>query len=1556
MKFSNNPIRLLAEILGIVALIELGIMLWLPHFAAGLSPLAAGTLDLSLLVLLSGPLVYWRCMIITRNAAAAARPAGYKRQSSSIRPAIIATGLAQVLGLTITVFAVGLQSSNADHTAQVRFDRALERLEADVKHRLEAPFYSLIAVRGVYSASESVTTTEFGELAQNLNIEQQFAGVRSLGFVERVLRDNLADYEAKVRASGSGDFKVKTSGASPDLYVVRHIEPLQPNYAAWGFDIGQEAVRREALDRALATGQPSMSGAVTLVQANNAGKALLYNLPLFRGGTDPQTEPQRKAAIKGFATAVVVISKVMKGAAESVSEPIAVELFDGDPNDPTKLLFYARTENLSEPPRFQSVRPMLVGGRLLNLRTTSTPAFDASVDRSAAAAMGVGGAFASFVMALAVWALASGRLRAQNLARRMTAELDNMARVVQTTDNAVVITDRDLHITWVNAGFTRMSGYTLEDAQGKTPGALLGSRKTRPEVVKLLTDAAAAGQPCRVELVNLAKDGHEYWIDTDVQPMFDEKGELSGFMEIGTDISDQKRDQLELEVAQRNLADLANRLNLAVEGGSDGLWDWIDITYDAQWWSSSYYAQLGYTPAELPACGINFISLVHPDFVEKITEGMQLALHHGKPYDEEMLLNTKHQGYRWFRSRGKVFRDAKGNATRVAGSSQDIHDRKVAEAEVKRASALLRGSIDALDDAFALFDPQDCLVMCNRRYIEMHARNIVAIEPGVTFAQILFGTAESRIVAEAVGREAEWVKECLALHQQPYSTSQQVFEDGRVMRFTDTRMDDGHSVLFAVDVTHLVNATEAAEAASRSKSQFLANMSHEIRTPMNAILGMLKLLQNTELTVTQQDYAGKTEGAARSLLGLLNDILDFSKVEAGKMTLDPRPFRIDRLLRDLSVILSSNVGNKTIEVLFDIDPEMPRSLVGDDMRLQQVLINLGGNAIKFTSQGEVVLRVHVVERTVDDVLVEFAVQDSGIGIAPESQAHIFSGFSQAEASTTRRFGGTGLGLAISSRLVGLLGGEMSLQSAPGQGSTFSFQLRMAVAQEPELALPLPPPQATAQRTLIVDDNDIARVLLVSMARTLGWLVDSASSGAQALELMQQCLQRGESYDVVFLDWQMPDMDGWETNQRLREMVATTPGSTMPMVFMVTAHGRDMLEQKAAQERVTLNGFLVKPVTASMLLDAVMEGKSAALMATTGHNPALLAKPEKPKRLLGMRILVVEDNKINQAVAHGLLSQEGAIVTLADNGRLGVDAVLTMQPAYDVVLMDLQMPVMDGFEATRAIRRSLGLSKLPIIAMTANAMASDRVACLAAGMNDHVGKPFELDHLIATLHNYAGLKQPQATAVFKPTPAGEWLPGDLDTEGALARVGGNSQLYSSVLEAFATEIIATPDQLQTQLTAQDNQLAARTLHTLKGLAATVGARHLSQVAAALEKTVKDESAPYDAGAIVQTLRQAIDALAYKLVPALEKLQDGAHSVNAANNDNVALDTAQLKHDLHALLHALKNSDMVAMEIFSMVDQTFGPHLKSALDPLRTAMNNLDFVDAATHCQALLKPLN
>jgi signal transduction histidine kinase/CheY-like chemotaxis protein len=729
-------------------------------------------------------------------------------------------------------------------------------------------------------------------------------------------------------------------------------------------------------------------------------------------------------------------------------------------------------------------------------------------------------------------------------------------------------------------------------------------------------------------------------------------------------------------------------------------------------------------------------------------------------------------------------------------------------AEVARdaTQTMMVAALEAIDEAFVVYDASDRLQFCNEKYRNMYNASAEVIVPGKTFEEILRFGAERGQYPDATGRVDAWVAERMEAHRIGNIRVEQKLNDGRWLRIVERKTNLGQTVGFRVDITELKKSQEAAEAASRAKSEFLANMSHEIRTPMNAILGMLKLLQNTKLDAYQKGYASNTEGAARSLLGLLNDILDFSKVEAGKMTLDPRPFHLDRMLHDLDVVLSSSLEDKKIALRFDVAADVPRGLLGDDMRLQQVLINLGSNAIKFTSEGEVVLAVTLVEKNDHHARIRFAMRDSGIGIAADKQAHIFSGFSQAESNTTRRFGGTGLGLSISKRLVDLMDGELKLDSTRGKGSTFHFEVRFALTAEVQ-------PYVEDQR----------------------------------------------------------------------------------------------------------------------------EDRTGSI--------------EKPQRLLGMRLLVVEDNKINQLVAQGLLRQEGAEVTLAENGALGVAAVASAPSAFDAVLMDVQMPVMDGYTATRTIRGELGLNALPVIAMTANAMASDREACLAAGMNDHVGKPFELDHLVALLLNHTGR---MVSKRADTPPSVQTQAVELDIDAALHRLGGDTDLLGTLLHAFAQDMAQVPQQLNAHLEAGQHVEAVRAMHTLKGLAATVGASRLAQVAIELEKRLRDGVSPGARADVVQQLQHAIDAAARALQPVLLQYAQPVtqSSENGVKTAMGTRDAHQRATDLHALHQLLDASNMEALEVFARMQQTYGSACEAAFAPMAHAIVQLDFSEAARHCQSLL----
>jgi signal transduction histidine kinase/CheY-like chemotaxis protein/CHASE3 domain sensor protein len=765
----------------------------------------------------------------------------------------------------------------------------------------------------------------------------------------------------------------------------------------------------------------------------------------------------------------------------------------------------------------------------------------------------------------------------------------------------------------------------------------------------------------------------------------------------------------------------------------------------------------------------------------------------------------------------------------------------------------------------------------------------------------------------------------------------------------------------------LVSERDRAESATAAKGQFLANMSHEIRTPMNAILGMLQLLTQTALARNQRDYVDKTRAAATSLLRIIDDILDFSKIDAGKMSLDVRPFSFDQVLRYLAVILSSTIGTKDIEAVVDVDARLPLEVEGDSLRLQQVLTNLIGNAAKFTQRGEIVLSLKMLELSDAAVEVEFSVRDSGIGISEQNRQQIFQGFSQAEASTARRFGGTGLGLAISARLVQLMGGVLQVQSEPGVGSRFFFALSFArsasaVAMKDKYgALSLPGmTRDQPLRVLVVDDNLSAREVMKSMIEALGWHCDTLTSGRDALAALQHSIETAQPYDVVFMDWNMPGLDGWQTTQLIRDSHCALQ---TPIIIMVSAHGREALAVRLRDEPTVLDGFLVKPVTASMMFDSVADARSgdAAVNAVALHRPATA-------RLAGLRLLLVEDNLLNQQVAFELLSHEGAKVTVASTGQAGVTAALGARPAFDAVLMDIQMPDIDGYAATALIRQRADMASLPIIAMTANVLPEDKDACLAAGMNDHVGKPIDLDALVATLlrHCARTSAHDSATAPIITAPTAAQLPpflaassfasGQQDFDSALRQIGGNSALFLKMTGMFVRDTAGLAADLQRQVLGEEKEDALRLLHTLQGTAGTVGARALADYARRIERQLRvsgsTRSLPFSAEEFETCIRQSCQALqAY--ADGLTATASAAAPV--AGNPGAALDKPAITRLLDQLDALMRNRNMRALAMFDELRAAYGPASADRLVALERSMNDLDFPSSLACTRTLREAL-
>jgi PAS domain S-box-containing protein len=1080
----------------------------------------------------------------------------------------------------------------------------------------------------------------------------------------------------------------------------------------------------------------------------------------------------------------------------------------------------------------------------------------------------------------------------------MTADLERLAIVARKTSNAVIITDVERRITWVNPGFERISGFSAAEVMGRPLGQLLQCEMSDAAVVAQMEEALNNGQAFSGELINRHKSGRHYLVEMEIQPLHDEAGTLNGFMSIESDITVRHAAQQQLESVLRDNTALLSTLNqhaiisVANRAGT------ITEVNDA------FCRISGYSRAELLGQNHRLInSAVHPP---AFWVAMWQSISRGEPWHAVVCNRTKHGALYWVDTTVAPFLGNDGNIEKYISIRIDVTAAKEQEATLRMARDQLNKAADVAQLGIWTWRPSDDRLIFDSRMYSIYDL------PEPLADGLWYDDWRSRVHPDDIDVVEAKLQGAIAGND-VYDPVYRIYSRSGEIRYIQAagkveRDATGKALLVMGinrDITVQYEAQEvlraakdAADQANRAKSEFLANMSHELRTPMNAILGMLTLLGKTELNSKQADYAAKSEGAACTLLRLLDELLDFSKIEAGKMTLDPQPFAVEQLLSELSMILASNLRSKQVELLFDIDPRLPPHLYGDAMRLQQVLINLGGNAVKFTEQGEVRLSIKVLALDAAKVTLQFVVSDSGIGIAAESQALIFSGFTQAEASITRRFGGTGLGLAISQRLVALMGGELKVASTLGQGSRFYFNLELPLAVLNPDQAPLPVQARHALRVLVVGDNTNERALYQAMGESLGWEVALADSGEAALALIQRQQKTGLDYEAIFIDWQMPGLDGWQTSQQIRALV---PGTQVPLIIMVTAHQQEMLLQRSTAEQALLNGFLVKPVTAAMLLSALTD----AWFGQTPPTAVKLAPTAVSQRLAGMRVLLVEDNLNNQQIAGELLEGEGASVVIANHGQEALDTLAANADAFDLVLMDLQMPVMDGLTATRHIRQNMGLAHLPIVAMTANAMQSDREACAAAGMNEHVSKPFNLNHLVAVLRKQLGKGaaplSPVVESVLPSSVSDAAAMAGVDLEQALQFMGGHQELYEQALPVFLQNLAAMPEQLHVLMAQGDTQSAAHALHSLKGSAGQMGASALAQEAAKGEQQLAGTPSPEQAAAAVE---QACSAI-MQAAPGLMALQQAflAQQVSADGVSAVAvgLDTPALVTALRSLAH-------------------------------------------------------
>ncbi|MBC7367199.1 MAG: CHASE domain-containing protein [Undibacterium sp.] len=1128
---------------------------------------------------------------------------------------LLLTALTFLIGLAVSWLGAAQARKSYASEASLRFERLTERLVTEVQRRMNQPVYGLKGARGVYAASKSVERLEFRAYTLSRDLAREFPGTIGFGFIQRVPRTELDRFIASERADDAPDFTVHTTGHAPDLYVIKFLDPLTLNHAAVGFDAGTDPMRRSAIENAVRTGEPTLSGRVTLLQDALQRASVVYFVPVYRNGTSPHTPAEREAALDGILFAPIIIEEAFAGVIHGVEDMLSLKIYEGGKTAAAHLLFDSNPGPASRVPSAaisQKSAGINLGGRAWSLLMDTTPKFEESVERRVPALIGLGGIMLTALLSGIVYSLGRGRARALALAGEMTttlraseAEARRLAMVASRTSNAVIISDAEGRIEWTNEGFTRITGYTLDEVRGKKPGSFLQGPLTDPAVVAEMREGFVARTGFKVEIVNYGKSGNAYWLAIEVQPLRDEQGAITGFMAIESDISKRKAAEAGLVANEQRLRELT--------GQAPGVIFQFEVAPDGNrrfaFLSAGYREMFGRDPAialERPAV---LFAAVYPADRRAVRASFEQAIANITPWEQVFRITTPAGTVRWINARSSASRQADGT--------------------------------------------------------------------GIWFGVLADTTAqqEARFAAEELNLKLE---ETIGIAQQ---------------------------------------AAIKAEQANLAKSQFLAMMSHEIRTPMNGVIGMTSLLLDTPLTQQQKEFTEIVRSSGESLLSLINDILDFSKIESGKMDTENEPFSIRECVESTLDLLAPRAAQKGLDLLYEIADGVPREIRGDITRVRQILVNLTGNALKFTERGEVEVSVRpgVQEGGLPELL--FAVRDTGIGIPLEAQGRLFTSFTQVDASTTRKFGGSGLGLAISKRLAEIMGGRMWVESEAGRGSTFYFTVRAEWitlgSRAPYVVVARP--QLRGKRLLVVDDNQTNRRILSALAEKWGMEATVVESGTVALE----CLKAGAHFDLGILDMQMPEMDGVMLARALRQR------QDFPLILL-SSIGRNV----SAETPGLFAALLSKPAKPSQLFDTIARvfGYVPALNSAVDQPAAATTGTDSPQP---ERILLAEDNPVNQKVALHMLTRLGYRADTAANGKEAVSAVLR-QP-YDIVLMDVQMPEMDGLEATRQIKASTLPSRMPwIIALTANAMEGDREQCVAAGMDDYLSKPIKTTDLAAVL--------------------------------------------------------------------------------------------------------------------------------------------------------------------------------------------------------------------------------
>ncbi len=1411
--------------------------------------------------------------------------------------------------------------------AETEFHSQVQLQENEVLNKLSAASESVQDLALLFQASESVDSDEYKIFTSPLM--ERHEHIKLVGYMPMVGADEVGEFERRTRDSGLFNFTIKQipdSGAAS--FPLLYIEPFTvSNSMLLGENIAALPELRTAIAHAVGDGHvafaridhPKLPDVVVL-------KAV------YSGRYTPSTREERVQRVNGLIYIGIDGKQLFTSGPET---PIQAEYYYRDIDDePWLPLFNTRGAVEGGAIEFNSSNTLSVSHLIFRIDARGHTTWLELAWELLIAALLLGIAVTLFMIRR------GSRMRMQ----RRELELRNaeISREVarQTSMLRQVLSTIPVRVYWkdLKGNYLGCNNLFASDAGFASPDELIGRRDEamawaahaearRADDKKVLSSGRAR---LGVETRLGGQPGGEVWLESNKIPLQNESGEVIGILGTYHDISQRKNAEYAVRLNERSLNEAQRIAHL-------GNWEW-DIGSGTLTWSDEIYRIFGWEPQQFEADYQRFIDAIHEEDREEVQQAVERAVADPKYHYNVVHRIVREDGeVRHVEETGRVERNAAGEALKMVGVVHDVTEQVKANEDLE----LFRMMIENSSDPFFLIDNDEG---CRLAYV-----NEAAVRHyGYPREELLTWSIpdwDPNFTPEDLPRHVQEIKQHAVVGEGMTIETVHKVKGGDLVpvevSLNLTRYK-GHLCHFGYikNITErketerrLTEAKEQAEAAAAMKSEFLANMSHEIRTPMNAVINLSRLALDTQLNARQRDYISKVLRSGENLLGIINDILDFSKIEAGMLEVESIPFTLGTLIDDVNDVIVHRGGGDRVELLMDVPGRLPFMLQGDPLRLRQVLINLLNNAIKFTEEGEVALVIDAAEMSGDGVRLDFFVCDTGIGMSDEQVGNLFQAFQQADGSITRRYGGTGLGLAISQRLVELMGGEIKVESQVGVGTTFSFTLELKkvgdrAGDEPMLE---------SLRVLVVDDNASAREIMHEMLNRFGASVNVCSDGEEALEELRRGCALSRPYQLLLTDWSMPGMDGIELWRRVHDDETIT---SKPRPVMISAYGSEIGDEA---RRAGIEEMLEKPVTPSTLFDVVSE--------SGGHHAALNQAPSQVSgidEIAGGRVLLVEDNAINQQIALELLGNVGLEVVTADDGSEGLEALERDGP-FDLVLMDLQMPVMDGYQATRAIRADERWREMPVVAMTAHAFAEERERCLASGMNDHVAKPIDIEELHMVLTRWIeprgeGLAAPVATEGGAGAEPG--LPG-IDMQRGLKLLGGNRELYLKLLKSFAEGHQGDLGRLEAALAADERPDALRIAHTLKGSAGNLGAMALSQAAGSLERALNAGDGQEDA---LSAFREAFTLA----MSSLASLNDDAPQAAGGGDEPVAVEQVLplLENFVAEVENDLARAKQLLDELLSLLENT---PLRGAIGRVEGAMGDYDTDEAMALARKMIEQL-